>query len=682
MSEARAMRMKSVLWWLAGLAAVVLVMTAGAWSLSTATAFADEPTAATSDATPTAKTSDDPPDQLPGKSQLPLQEKVTSSGDVKPATFTISGKKFLEGRPLKAGEFSFSIAEAGAYKVPARSDLPKQLKSDTLSAEEKYQLVAYSGFDYHPNSLQPIPNPSTVANAADGTVAFPAITIEGKALGETATSRHLGIVFCYNIVEQPPRDANGQLLEGVTKDAQGRYVYQGVTYDDCVKHLYLYAYETVNEDRSSSVAIIPLGDATFDGVPVRTASGKGVGFRNSFSGALLESYDGLVFLEGEAIAAGEFNFDVHEVTETGSLIDDQQVACAAGVGGAQGAEVPVISDATFDKAGTYYFAVSQQAPAKSETARVQLDDTAYAVTVQVAEGSDGALDASVAAVRKKAAASDQWTEVSLDAKPSPLVWDNKVVKDEGTTPDAPGATTPDKPDTGGSDSGTTGPDTPAVPEPDKPGDSSQPTEPDKPGGADQPGATVPPTDTDGAGDSEGGGDAGDSGATETPDKPSVPGQGTDTEGDGSTGDGDQDGSNGDAGSTAPDVPDDGSNPGSGPGTDISGTPDGDEPNHGGDISDEDGAAAKPEGGQGTTIETTPSHEGSGAGSESDQDANAAASDAKNDTNSSGKTNISLATKPFAQTGDTLAVGMIALAVLAVGCVIVLIIARNRRSKDK
>lgn len=676
------MRMKSVLWWLAGLAAVVLVMTAGAWSLSTATAFADEPTSAASDATSTTKTPDDPPDQLPGESQLPLQEKVTSSGNVKPATFTISGKKYLVGRPLKAGEFSFSIAEAGAYKVPERSDLPKQLKSNTLTPDEKYQLVAYSGFDYHPNSLQPLPNPSTVTNAADGTVAFPSITIEGKALGETATSRHHGIVFCYNIVEQPPRDADGQLLEGVTKDAQGRYVYQGVTYDDCVKHLYLYAYETVNEDRSSSVAIIPLGDATFDGVPVRTASGKGVGFRNSFSGALLESYDGLVFLEGEAIAAGEFNFDVHEVTETGSLIDDQHVACAAGAGGAQGAEVPVISDATFDKAGTYYFAVSQQAPAKSETARVQLDDTAYAVTVQVTEGADGALDASVAAVRKKAAVSDQWTEVSLDAKPSPLVWDNKVVKDEGATPDTPGATTPDKPDTGGSDSGATVPDAPAVPEPDKPGDSSQPTEPDKPGGADQPGATVPPTDTDGAGGSEGDGDAGDSGATETPDKPSAPGQGADTEGDGSTGDGDQGGGNGGAGSTAPGSPDDGSNPGSGPGADISGTPDGDEPNHGGDISDEGGAAAKPEGGQGTTIETTPSHEGSGAGSESDQDANAAASDAKDDKSSSDKTSISLATKPFAQTGDTLAVGMIALAVLAVACVIVLIIARKRRNKDK
>lgn len=672
------MRMKSVLWWLAGLVAIVLVMAAGAWSLSTATAFADDGSSTASNEVSTAKTSDDPPDQLPGKNQLPLQGKVTPSSAIKPATFTIAGKKYLEGRPLKAGEFTFAITEAGAYKVPAGSDLPKQLKSDAMTAEEKYHLVAYSGFDYYPNNLQPEPNPSTVVNAVDGAVTFPSITIGGAALGETATSRHLGIVFCYNIVEQPPRDADGQLLEGVTKDAQGRYVYQGVTYDDCVKHLYLYAYETVNEDRSSSVAVIPLGDATFDKVPVRSAPGLGVGFRNTFSGALLSDYDGLVFLEGEAIAAGEFNFDVHEVTETGSLIDDQQVACSAGVGGAQGATVPVIRDAVFDKVGTYYFTVSQQAAAKSEAAQVQLDETAYTVTVQVVEGADGTLDASVTAVRKKAADSNQWSEVSLDATPSPLVWDNKVVKDEGstpdvpgaTTPDTPGATTPDKPDTGGSDSGAGTPSTP-----DKPGDSSQPTTPDKPGSSDQPGATTPPTDTDG---SEGGGDAGDGGTLETPDQPTVPDHGSGADGDGSTDGGDQGGAGGGTGATTPGDAGEGSTPGTGPGADIAGTPD-DEPDHGDSSADESGVTAKPEGGQDTTtIETTPSHEGADVGSTNDQTASDATSGDKDGNDSSDKTNISLATKPFAQTGDTLAVGMIALAVLAVACVIVLIIARKRR----
>lgn len=218
MAKAQIMRTKTVLWWVAGLLAVVAVMTAGAWSLSAATAFAAEPAqtdasaAAEQSAASTAasssksdnsatveKTADDPADDLPGRYQLPLQAKAANPDSITPATFTISGKKFLSGRPLKAGEFTFVIREAGAYAVPGGSSLAKQLRSATVSDAEKFELVAHGGYDYYPNALQPVPDPSTVTNAADGTVAFPAITFSGKTLGETATARHGGVVFCYTV---------------------------------------------------------------------------------------------------------------------------------------------------------------------------------------------------------------------------------------------------------------------------------------------------------------------------------------------------------------------------------------------------------------------------------------------------------------------------------------------------
>ena len=49
---------------------------------------------------------------LPDHHRLPLVKAASSA--VAPASFTISGMKYLEGRPLAAGEFSFRLGEGGA----------------------------------------------------------------------------------------------------------------------------------------------------------------------------------------------------------------------------------------------------------------------------------------------------------------------------------------------------------------------------------------------------------------------------------------------------------------------------------------------------------------------------------------------------------------------------------------
>lgn len=403
---------------------------------------------------------------LPLRAAAASDEPAEKAVPAEPGTFTIAGMKYLEGRPLQAGEFSFKMALAGAAAVPAGSDLPAQLRGNQLSDREKYELVAYGSLVYYPASSQPAPASPVVVNAADGTVAFGPLTFDPSALGSTATARHRGVVFCYTIAEQAPVDAEGNLLPGVTRDPAGRYVYKGVTYDDAVKRAYLYAYETADETGAPVIEVMGLGDATFAGNPERSASGLGRGFNNIFKGAYLDNYDGLVYLEGKPIEAGAFRFDVREVAEDGALLDDQRVACAATAGGEAGAGVPVIDDALFGEPGRFFYAVTQTAPTRAAT-DVVLDEASYVVTVEVTENAAGTLEAAVTHVRKKPADSDLWVDVPLDAQPSPLLWENRV---KATEPggDTPGEGGTDKPEQGG--------DTPGA-DVEKPGGATDSTNP-------------------------------------------------------------------------------------------------------------------------------------------------------------------------------------------------------------
>lgn len=450
------------------------------------------------------------PEDLPGTYQLPLARKAPKATMPAPVSFTVSGKKYLEGRPLRTGEFSFRMAVAGAAKVTDGSTLAKQLQQGSgLSDAAKYELVAHGDLTYYPSATQPIPSSSVVTNTADGDVVFPTLTFDGTAVGETATRRHGGTVFCYTIAEQAPRNSNGELLDGVTRDPLGRYVYQGVTYDDAMKRVYLYVYQDVDADGKPVLVLVPLGDATFDAMPGRSASGAGVGFLNLYRGTRLDAYDGAVYLEGKPIAAGEFRFDVRKVAEDGSVLDEQSVACDGTEGGTVGAEVPVIRDHVYDNAGRFFYAVNQMAPEKSAPSDVVLDETSYIITVEVTANQDDDLQAAITYVRKKAPNSDQWVDVNVDAQPTPVVWENRVKADEPDTPTTPDTPTdPDKP---------SAPDAPGVTTPDEgPGSGTG----DADGGAGSGGATgTVPGGAGNAGDNTGSGDGAAKPDGDTGDKP-------------------------------------------------------------------------------------------------------------------------------------------------------------------
>ncbi|WP_302963745.1 FctA domain-containing protein [uncultured Adlercreutzia sp.] len=447
---------------------------------------------------------------------------------VTPATFTISGMKFLEGRALEAGEFTFKLAPAGAAQVSARSDLPRKLRPpSTLTDAEKYELVAHGDLVYYPSALQPMPASDTTQNNADGQVSFGPLTFDLSCLGETSTQRHQGTVFCYTVAEEPPRNADGTLADGVTKDERGRCVYQGVTYDDSVKRIYIYAYETGDDSGNPEIEIIPLGDATFDAHPAKAGAGLGAGFLNVFNGAVLESYDGAVYLADEPITAGEFNFEVREVAEDGTILDDLSVPCEAAENGSEGAGVHLITDEIYGEPGRFFYTVRQTAAARTDGSDIVLDESSYVITVEVTQGADDDLQAAITYVRKKPAGSDQWVDVALDTQPSPVTWENRVKSpDEPDNPD-----NPDSPGESGSGSGsatTPGGDTGAATRPDEPGDdaggttkpdagqSPDATEPDDGAHADNPtGASKPESGTSAESSSSQGGSSASSSA---PDK--------------------------------------------------------------------------------------------------------------------------------------------------------------------
>lgn len=301
---------------------------------------------------------------LPEVDELPLH-RFAVRATAEPVNFVLSVEKHLANRALKDDEFTFKAAKGGAYKIPAGSDLASKLQDDAVPREEKLHMAALDEVTYASSSLQPKVSPNTAQNNADGTVTFSAVTFDGSSLGTKAAQRQRGTIFCYKVTEKGPVTGLGTLVPGAAWDAAGSAVYDGVTYDDSVKKVYVYVYETTVK-KQPVIKVMPLGLVSF---PVDEETGDvndapqiGRGFVNVYGGAQVESYNGYVTLGSTPITDDEFSFEVHEVDSKGAEIDSQEVPCGADQGGVSGAAVPIIQNVTFTHPGTYYFAVRQIGP--------------------------------------------------------------------------------------------------------------------------------------------------------------------------------------------------------------------------------------------------------------------------------------------------------------------------------
>ncbi|MBQ8288419.1 MAG: hypothetical protein IJX76_06575 [Clostridia bacterium] len=225
---------------------------------------------------------------------------------------SFAGDKTLSGRDLKAGEFSFELYETGLHF--AITGDPIQTKQNTVDGSFRFDAITY---------------------AAAGT-------------------------YYYAVVEKA-----GTL--------------GGVTYDDAIYHITV----TVRDNGEGQlIATTALFDEAGDEIDA-------IRFVNEYSAeSTTVDISGTKVLTGRDLKAGEFGFELYETGAdfaiTGDPIETKQ-------NGADGTFA--FSTLTFDAAGTYYYAVAEQAGALGG---VTYDATVYRITVIVTDNGEGKLIATTA----------------------------------------------------------------------------------------------------------------------------------------------------------------------------------------------------------------------------------------------------------------------------------------------
>ncbi len=225
------------------------------------------------------------------------------------ADVSLSGTKTLTGRDLKAGEFSFSL------------------------------FATDSGF-----SITGLTALETVSNAANGSFAFTKLTYDAAG------------TYYYAVIEQA-----GEL--------------GGVAYDDAIYHVTV----TVRDNGNGQlVATTALSDAA-------GTAADAIRFVNEYTAeSATAEISGTKTLTGRDLAKGEFSFELYQTGADFAI--DGLTAIEIKQNGADGSFK--FAPFTFDRAGTYYYAVIEQA---GELGGVTYDSTVYCITVIVSDNGDGTL---------------------------------------------------------------------------------------------------------------------------------------------------------------------------------------------------------------------------------------------------------------------------------------------------
>ncbi|MBQ7354177.1 MAG: hypothetical protein IJW62_01510 [Clostridia bacterium] len=359
-----------------------------------------------------------------------------NSYTAQPTTAILSGLKTLNGRDLSAGEFFFllyqtdngftvsgdalqikSNAANGAFAFDA-------LSFDTvgtyyfLVAEQAGELggVTYDSTVYRvvvtvTDNLQGQLVASVKITLADGTsrdtirftntytaksteVIFTGEkTLIGRALaaGEFGfelyeTGLHFAITGDPIRTQQNAADGSFT-FDAVTFASAGTYYFAvvekagklgGVTYDDAIYHITVTVRDNGKGQLIASTAITDeAGNAA-----------ESISFVNEYTAeSTTVDLSGNKILTGRVLLAGEFSFMLYETDESFAI--DGLTAIETKQNGADGAFR--FSALKFDRVGTYYYAVAEQA---GKLGGVTYDSTIYRITVTVTDNGEGKLIAS------------------------------------------------------------------------------------------------------------------------------------------------------------------------------------------------------------------------------------------------------------------------------------------------
>lgn len=226
--------------------------------------------------------------ELYNSRQLPQQDYVEFTNAYRQQTAQVSfnGTKTLSGKLLSDysddEQFQFEIVAGGSRASGSQGEF----------APDASQPMPSAG----------VPNPAgryIYQNASTGQIVIPAIQLDYTMVGKE---------YKYTVTELQPTDTGlygGNALPGAAKNSDGKWVYQGVTFDNSTKEIFV----TVFSTSQNGVEEIDY-----------SVSGNGFAFANSYRASAQAQINGVKNITGRTFAPGdEFTFTIRAQTDGAPL---------------------------------------------------------------------------------------------------------------------------------------------------------------------------------------------------------------------------------------------------------------------------------------------------------------------------------------------------------------------------
>ena len=356
-------------------------------------------------------------------------EDLTFINDYKPSPVTVhfEGAKTLNGRELKDAEFSFTLFDAdGNVLETVRNDGAGKIIFSDITYDEtgiynysvKEDAVSETGVtidsSVHDISVKVTDDGTGKLNAevTGGTVEDLTFVNEYKPSSatvhfqgaKTLNGRELqDAEFSFTLY-----DAEGNVLETVKNDKQGKISFSDITYDTAGTYTYQIKEDATTKEgvtidsavREITVKVTDDGDGNL----VADVSGgtvEDLTFVNEYKPAPATAhFEGVKTLNGRSLKNAEFSFSLYD--ESGDLL---QTVKNDGQGRI------IFDDITYNETGTYNYTVKEDATDKSG---ITIDSTTHNISVEVIDDGNGKLSATV-----KGGSAKELTFVN-EYKPSPI----------------------------------------------------------------------------------------------------------------------------------------------------------------------------------------------------------------------------------------------------------------------
>ena len=320
----------------------------------------------------------------------------------------LEAKKELDGRPLKADEFSFTLKGDGGVDQTKKNDKDGKVLFDAITYDKagtyEYTIsevvpdALETGMTYDTKKYEVTVKVVEKDNKLEATATYKDVTV-----GEVPTFKNTYKALPGTIQLEAKKELSGRLLKsdefsftlkgdgGVDQtkknDKDGKVLFDAITYDQAGTYEY-----TISE----KIPAVKETGVTYDDTKYKVTvtveekagkleatavyeTGEVPTFKNAYK-ALPGSIqlEAKKELDGRSLKADEFSFNLK-----GDNVDQTKKNAADGK--------VTFDEITYDQAGTYEYTISEAIPTAKETG-ITYDDTQYKVSVKVEENA-GMLEA-------------------------------------------------------------------------------------------------------------------------------------------------------------------------------------------------------------------------------------------------------------------------------------------------